>query len=146
MLREALFAKIHHARVTECDVQYTGSIVIDQDLLDATGMVPNEKVLVGDCENGNRFETYIFRGEPGSRTIGIAGAAAKLTDVGHRLIILAFCRLTPEEMARHRPKVIICDEHNDIVQRIIYDPAPMPEEGAEDGAPASQPLSGVIDL
>jgi len=122
MLREALFAKIHCAVVTECKVEYTGSIVIDQDLLDASGMVVNEKVLVGDCENGNRFETYIIQGERGSGAIAINGAAAKLSDVGHRVIILAFCQLTPEEMADHRPRVIVCDEKNRIAQTIEYDP------------------------
>jgi len=122
MLREALFAKIHCAVVTECKVEYTGSIVIDQDLLDASGMVVNEKVLVGDCENGNRFETYIIAGERGSGAIAINGAAAKLSDVGHRVIILAFCQLTPEEMAGHRPRVIVCDEKNRIAQTILYDP------------------------
>lgn len=122
MLREALFAKIHYAVVTECKVEYTGSIVIDQDLLDATGMVVNEKVLVGDCENGNRFETYIIAGDRGSGAIAINGAAAKLSGVGHRAIILAFCQLTPEELARHRPKVIICDANNRVAQTIEYDP------------------------
>ncbi len=122
MLREALFAKIHQAVVTDCNVDYTGSIVIDQDLLDATGMVANEKVLVGDCENGSRFETYILPGKRGSREIGINGAAAKLSAVGHRVIILSFCQLTPEEMAEHRPKVVVCDSKNGIAKMIEYDP------------------------
>jgi aspartate 1-decarboxylase len=122
MLREALLAKIHCAVVTECRVEYTGSIVIDQDLLDASGMVANEKVLVGDCENGSRFETYILPGERGSGMIGINGAAARLSGVGHRVIILAFCQLTPEELARHRPKVIICDANNRIAETIEYEP------------------------
>jgi aspartate 1-decarboxylase len=122
MLREALFAKIHYAVVTECEVEYSGSIVIDQDLLDATGMVVNEKVLVGDCENGNRFETYILPGARGSGDIAINGAAARLAGVGHRVIILSFCQLTPEELARHRPKVIICDANNRIAETIEYDP------------------------
>jgi aspartate 1-decarboxylase len=121
MLREALFAKIHCAVVTECKVEYTGSIVIDQDLLDASGMVVNEKVLIGDCENGNRFETYIIAGARGSGAIAINGAAAKLSGVGHRVIILAFCQLTPQEMIDHRPKVIVCDEKNRIAQTILYD-------------------------
>ncbi len=122
MLREALFAKIHQAVVTECNVDYTGSIVIDQDLLDATGMAANEKVLVGDCENGSRFETYILPAKRGSREIGVNGAAAKLSAIGHRVIILAFCQLTPEEMAIHRPKVVVCDSKNGVANMIEYDP------------------------
>ena len=122
MLREALFAKIHQACVTECDVDYTGSIVIDQDLLDASGMLANEKVLIGDCENGSRFETYIIPGDRGTGEIVINGAAANLTEAGHRVIILSFCQLTIEEMAEHRPNVIVCDRDNNIVQRIEYDP------------------------
>ncbi len=122
MLREALFAKIHQAYVTECNVEYSGSIVIDQALLDATGMLANEKVLVGDCENGNRFETYIFPGERGSGAISINGAAAKLTDVGHRVIIISFCQLTMDEMIRHHPKVVICNRENGVEKLIEYDP------------------------
>jgi aspartate 1-decarboxylase len=123
MLRDALFAKIHYATVTECKLEYTGSIVIDQDLLDATGLVPNEKVLVADCENGNRYETYVFPGERGSGIIGINGAAARLTGLGHRLIILAFCQLDAAELAGHRPKVVVCDADNRIEQLIEYDAA-----------------------
>ncbi len=123
MLRHALLAKIHHAVVTECDPTYTGSITIDRDLLVATGMMVNEKVLVADCENGNRFETYVFEGEPGSGAIAVNGAAANITGVGHRLLILAFCQVTEEEMARHRPRVVVCDARNRIAEVIVYDPA-----------------------
>lgn len=122
MLREALFAKIHMASVTECNPEYTGSITIDQDLLDATGMRANEKVLVADGENANRYETYIFAGERGSGIIGINGAAAPLTDVGHRVIIMSFCRLDEDEYARHRPKVVVCTRENRVEQVIDYEP------------------------
>lgn len=120
MLREALLAKIHHARVTGCRPDYSGSITIDRDLLDATGLLPNEKVLVADCENGNRFETYILEGEPGSGTVEINGAAALLTGTGHRVIVIGFCQVTGEELERHRPTVIVCDERNRIAERIRY--------------------------
>ncbi|MCZ6835039.1 MAG: aspartate 1-decarboxylase [Planctomycetota bacterium] len=124
MLREVLFGKIHMACVTHCDPSYMGSITIDPDLLDEVGMVVNEKVLIADATNGNRFETYIFRGEEGSRQIMVNGAAADLTGVGHRLLILSFCQLDQHELETHRPKVIICDEHNEIVKRLTY-PASM---------------------
>ncbi len=130
MLREILFAKIHQAVVTQCDPDYVGSITIDRDLLDAVGLVVNEKVLVADCNNGSRFETYIFEGERGSGIIGVNGAAADLTGVGHKVIIMAFCQLTPEEMEHHRPRVIVCDADNHIVERIEYAPTPHVESPA----------------
>ena len=123
MLREMLFAKIHRARVTDCNPDYMGSITVDPDLLDATGMVVNEKVLVADCNNGNRFETYIFLGERGSGEIRVNGAAAGLTGIGHEVLIMSFCHLNEQEMKSHRPKVIICDERNGIAERLEY-PAP----------------------
>ncbi len=121
MLREALYAKIHRAVVTECNPDYMGSITIDPILLDATGMQINEKVLVADCENGNRFETYIFLGERGSGDIKVNGAAANLSVVGHHVLILSFCQLTAEELSQHRPKVVICDEQNGIGELIEYE-------------------------
>ena len=98
MLREALYAKIHYAVVTECHPDYMGSITIDPLLLEATGIQLNEKVLVADCDNGNRFETYVFEGERGSGIIGVNGAAANLTGIGHRILVLSFCQLTAEEL------------------------------------------------
>lgn len=121
MLREALYAKIHRAVVTECNPDYMGSITIDPVLLDATGMQVNEKVLVADCENGNRFETYILLGERGSGEIKVNGAAANLSGVGHHVLILSFCQLTSEELSAHRPKVVICDAHNHIAELIEYE-------------------------
>lgn len=126
MLRTFLLGKIHHARVTECKPDYSGSITIDRDLLEETGILPNEKVLVADCENGNRFETYVFEGERGGGDIIINGAAAKLTGLGHRVIVIAYCQLQSTEMAGHRPRVIVCDAGNRVVERITY---PSPVEG-----------------
>ena len=123
MLREVLFAKIHRAVVTGCDPNYVGSITIDPQLLDATGMVINEKVLVADCENGARFESYIFQGERGSGQVRVNGAAANLTRNGHHILIMSFAQMTPDEMQLHRPKVVICDEHNAIAELIEYSPA-----------------------
>lgn len=130
MLRETLFAKIHRATVTDCNVDYMGSITIDPVLLEATGMAVNEKVLVADCDNGQRFETYIFLGERGSGEIKVNGAAARRTGVGHKVLIMSFCHLTPQELATFRPKVVICDEQNRIEEFIEYpaagDPHAMP--------------------
>jgi aspartate 1-decarboxylase len=122
MLRTFLYGKIHRATVTLCSPDYMGSITIDPDLLDATGMRINEKVLVADIDSMNRFETYIFRGERGSGVIGINGAAARLSGVGHRVIIMSFCHLSLEEMRVHRPKVVLCAPNNSIAQFLEYDP------------------------
>ena len=130
MLREMLFAKIHMATVTHCDPEYVGSITIDPILLDAVGMVVNEKVLVADCENGNRFETYVFVGERGSGEIQVNGAASRQTGNGHRVLIMSFCQLEEAEMATHRPKVVICDQHNGIADLIRY-PAAFAELAAD---------------
>ncbi len=120
MLRKVLYAKIHRATVTACDVNYVGSITIDADLLRATGIVPSESVLVADCENGNRFETYVFEGEPGSGVIGVNGAAARLVDPGHKLIICAFAQLDATELDGHEARVVVVDDHNRITQRLTY--------------------------
>src|ERR1700685_3598870 len=99
MLIKLLRTKIHHATVTQTDVSYHGSITIDADLLSASGLLPNEAVTVADCENGNRFETYIIPGSRGSGVIGVNGAAARLTQVGHRLIVLSFVLAQPQELS-----------------------------------------------
>ena len=121
MLRETLFGKIHGAAVTQCDPDYVGSITIDTDLLDATGIRINEKVLVCDVDSGSRFETYVFKGEAGSGIIGINGAAARLTSPGNTVLIMSFCLLAPDEMATHRPKVAIVAEGNTVGRVIEYD-------------------------
>src|SRR5438270_630554 len=94
MLLKLLKSKIHQAIVTQTDLDYHGSITIDADLMRASGLVPNEAVLVADCENGNRFETYVIVGEKGSGIIGVNGAAARLTQVGHRVIVMSFVHAT----------------------------------------------------
>jgi aspartate 1-decarboxylase len=115
-----LKAKIHRATVTMTDVNYHGSITIDADLLSATGLLPNEAVTVADCDNGNRFETYIIPGKAGSGVIGINGAAARLSQVGHRVIILAFVQATPAEAAQHESRVVIADDNNRVAERLEH--------------------------
>jgi len=113
-----LKAKIHHAVVTQTDLDYHGSITIDTDLLRASGLYPNEQVLVADCENGNRFETYIIPGPAGSGVIGINGAAARLSAVGNRVIVMAFISAMPEEVEKHVAHIVVCDRANKIIERI----------------------------
>jgi aspartate 1-decarboxylase len=120
MLIGLLKAKIHLATVTYTDVNYHGSITIDSDLLRACGMLPNEAVLVADCENGNRFETYIIAGEAGSGIIGINGAAARLSAVGHRVIVMCFCDVPGEAAAQHHSKVVILNGQNKVIETLSH--------------------------
>lgn len=122
MLREALFAKIHRATVTECNPDYMGSITIDPILLDAVGLRVNEKVLIADVTNAQRFETYIFKGKRGSGEICVNGAAANRTGVGHIVLVMSFCHLTLEEFKSHRPKVVLVGPRNSIAKVIEYEP------------------------
>ncbi|WP_432797296.1 aspartate 1-decarboxylase [Poriferisphaera sp. WC338] len=130
MLRKVLRSKIHMARITQCDLHYVGSITIDADLLAAVDIRPNEAVWIYDITNGNRFETYVIHGEPGSGVIGVNGAAARLVDIGHELIIANYAYLTggSEELDNHVAKVIVCDENNCITDTLHYDSLIHPSE------------------
>jgi len=119
MLRKIMLSKIHRATITQCDVDYVGSITIDADLLRETGMRPNEAVMVLDIDNAARFETYIIRGEPGSGIIGINGAAAKLVNQGDKVIILNY-GLTDQPLEDHTATVVIADEHNRVGEVLHY--------------------------
>jgi aspartate 1-decarboxylase len=110
--RTFLRSKIHGARVTQADLNYVGSITIDRHLLDAVDLWANEKVLVVNVENGERFETYVFEGEAGSGVLGVNGAAARLVHVGDRLLIMAFASMTEDEARRHKPRVVFVGEGN----------------------------------
>jgi aspartate 1-decarboxylase len=121
MYSKLLKAKIHNATVTFTDVNYHGSITIDVDILRASGLVPNEAVLIADTDNGSRFETYIIPGEAGSGVIGINGAAARLTAVGHRVIVMAFNYLDPHEVPRHQAKVVLVDKRNRVTEVLTHD-------------------------
>lgn len=112
MLLRMLRAKIHRAKITEACVDYVGSITIDQDLLDASGILPGECVLVADLTDGKRFETYVMEGDRGSGVICINGAAARLVDIGDRVIIMAFAYIEPGETANLKPKIVLVDENN----------------------------------
>ena len=115
--------KIHRATVTEANVNYVGSITIDEDLLDAVGMVANEKVQIVNNNNGARLETYIIPGERGSGVICLNGAAARLVQKGDIVIIISYCLVSEEKVQSHHPKVAIMDEHNRIKELIYAEPA-----------------------
>ncbi|MFD1738520.1 aspartate 1-decarboxylase [Bacillus salitolerans] len=123
MFRTMMNAKIHQARVTEANLNYVGSITIDQDILDAVGMVPNEKVQIVNNNNGQRFETYIISGERGSGVCCLNGAAARLVQKDDVVIIISYALVSEEKIASHRPKVAIMNEKNQIKQLIAEEPA-----------------------
>ena len=115
--------KIHRATVTEANLNYVGSITIDEDLLDAVGMVANEKVQIVNNNNGARLETYIIPGERGSGIICLNGAAARLVQKGDIVIIISYALIAEEKVAAHKPKVAIMDEDNRIKELINAEPA-----------------------
>ena len=122
MLRMMLNGKIHRAVVTEADLNYVGSITIDQDLLDAVGMLPNEKVHIVNNNNGARFETYIIAGKRGSGVICVNGAAARLVQKGDIVITLSYAYVMNDMAATHQPTVAIMNDDNTIREIIHYEP------------------------
>ena len=112
MLIEKLKAKIHRATVTEANLNYVGSITIDLDLLEASGIEEYEKVQVVNITNGQRFETYAIVGERGSGRICLNGACARLAEVGDKVIIMAYCYLDAEESASHEPTRVFVNDNN----------------------------------
>jgi aspartate 1-decarboxylase len=115
-------SKIHRATVTQADLNYVGSITIDEDILDAVGMLPNEKVHIVNNNNGARFETYIIAGERGSGVICVNGAAARLVQRGDIVIIISYVYVDNEEAKNHKPTVAIMGEGNIIKEMISYEP------------------------
>jgi len=113
---KVLRSKIHQARVTETRLDYEGSITIDQDLMDAAGLIANEAVLVANQANGSRQETYVIAGRRGSGTICLNGPSARLAEVGDLVIVMGFAYLEPEELADHKPRIIVLDSRNAIVR------------------------------
>ena len=109
MLIEMMCSKIHRVTVTEANLNYVGSITIDNDLLEASGILPGQKVSIVNNNNGERFDTYVIKGKSGSGTVCLNGAAARRVQPGDIIIIIAYAMMTPEEAANHTPKVIFPD-------------------------------------
>jgi aspartate 1-decarboxylase len=116
MQRQMLKSKIHRATVTGCDVDYVGSISIDPELMGASDLVANEQVHVWDIDNGSRFITYVIEGEPGSRTMQVNGAAARLTREGHKIIVASFGAYSETDMENYAPVVVHVDDRNEILE------------------------------
>ena len=122
MFRTMMNAKIHRARVTEANLNYVGSITIDEDILDAVGILANEKVAIVNNNNGARLETYVIAGGRGSGVICLNGAAARLVQPDDIVIIISYALVAEEKVHDHKPKVAIMNENNEIVELISHEP------------------------
>jgi len=113
--RPMMISKLHRATVTEADLEYVGSITIDEELMEAADLLPNQQVDVLDITNGERLTTYAIPGPRGGRDIKINGAAAHLVSVGDRVIVVAYGLMSDEDAHRHTPRVVVLGEDNAIV-------------------------------
>lgn len=109
---QLLKSKIHRAKITQTELHYVGSITIDEDLMDAANMIENEKVQVVNINNGERFETYIIKGERGSGMICLNGPAARKAAVGDYVIVISYCIMNFEEAKEYKPIAIYPDPNN----------------------------------
>ena len=116
MIIEVLKCKIHRARVTQAELNYVGSITIDEDLMDAANLIANEKVQIVNNNNGARFETYVIRGERGTGTICLNGAAARLAQVGDIVIIMSYAYMETEEARKWEPILVFPDPDNKLIK------------------------------
>lgn len=112
MIREMMKSKIHRATVTEANLNYVGSITIDERLMELADIWPNEKVQIVNNNNGARLETYVITGERNSGVICLNGAAARLVQPGDNVIIISYAGMTNEEAKQYEPKIVFVDEHN----------------------------------
>ncbi|MDR0970966.1 MAG: aspartate 1-decarboxylase [Bacteroidales bacterium] len=103
---EVLKSKIHRVKVTRADLNYIGSITIDEDLMDRANIIENERVFIFDINNGERFDTYVIKGERGSKEIGINGAAARKVQPGDLVIIVSYAIMSFEEAKKHTPTIV----------------------------------------
>lgn len=116
-----LKGKIHRATVVQAELDYVGSITVDEELLEKSGILEYEKVQIVDVNNGNRFETYTIAGERGSGMICLNGAAARCVSVGDKIIIMAYAQMTPEEVKDYHPNVVFVDEENKVSRITTYE-------------------------
>lgn len=114
---QILKSKILRAFVTSAHRDYEGSLAIDTDLMERTGILPYEKILVGNIDNGERFETYAIPAPSGSHTISLNGAVAHLGEIGHRVVIMSFASMSPEEARTWKPEVIVIGKDNGEILR-----------------------------
>ena len=114
MTREMLRAKVHRITVTERNVEYEGSLTLDVGLMESCGMVPYERIDVFDVDNASRFSTYLIEGERGSGACEVNGAAARLVNMGDKLIIVAYCQMDEADVKGHKPRVVLVHDDNSL--------------------------------
>ncbi len=119
-----LKSKIHRGAVTGASLHYEGSLTVSADLAERVGLLPYERILVGNMDNGERFETYVIYGESGAGVMQLNGATAHLGKIGDRITIMNFGFYTPEEAANHKPRVIVLNEKNEVIR---FDAGSSPE-------------------
>lgn len=116
-----LKSKIHRAVITQAELNYVGSVTIDEDLMDAAGLYEYEHVHIVNVNSGSRIETYVIAGERGSGVICLNGAAARSGQKGDYVIIMSYAVMTPDEIKSHHPKVVFVDDKNEIVRVSEYE-------------------------
>jgi len=116
MTFDMLYSKIHRATVTDANLNYVGSITIDEDLLDASHLRVGQKVEIVNINNGERFSTYVIKGERGSKDMCLNGAAARKVEIGDKIIVIAYASYSEQELETYKPIVVHVDEKNDIVE------------------------------
>lgn len=121
MIMTMLKGKIHRATVVQAELDYVGSITIDEALMEASGISEYEQVQIVDVNNGQRFETYVIAGERNSGMICLNGAAARMVQVGDKVIIMCYCGMSPDEMEGYAPKVVFVDEENKVSRITRYE-------------------------
>ena len=116
MLQEFISSKIHRATVTDANLEYVGSITIDEELMEAAKLLEGQKVDILDVNNGERFQTYVIKGKRGNRDICLNGAAARKVQIGDKVIIVSYASMTLEEKAKFTPSVVMVDDKNNIIK------------------------------
>jgi aspartate 1-decarboxylase len=116
MIIEVLKSKLHRAKVTQAELNYVGSITIDEDLMDAANIIANEKVQIVNNNNGARFETYVIKGERGTGTVCLNGATARLAQVGDIVIIMSYAYMEMDEARNYKPILVFPDADNKLIK------------------------------
>ncbi|BFU78041.1 aspartate 1-decarboxylase [Arcobacter sp. 15-2] len=116
MTFDMLYSKIHRATVTDANLNYVGSITIDEDLLDASHLRVGQKVEIVNINNGERFSTYVIKGERGSKDMCLNGAAARKVEIGDKIIVIAYASYSEKELESYKPIVVHVNEKNDIIE------------------------------
>jgi len=120
MTIEMLYSKIHRATVTDANLHYVGSITIDEELMEEANLFVGQKVDIVNINNGERFSTYVIKGERGKRDICLNGAAARKVHPGDKIIIIAYAQMSIDEAKKFKPSVLIVDDNNNIIEKTTY--------------------------